>query len=239
MKFLRRLFLKYYSQEVIQLFINEDGIKTYLGIINFPSFLNPDLAKKRIAIITARNFDGKEIAKTKITLDSFGSAGIKITELFPELSAAFGTISIKLKVEKKVKKLLKDTTMHFYVFFNDDNGSVAIIHPQSKINDEGTVDWESNAIFDISNIQKLRFFQINPSKNPVQNSIEIIDKVTKSKIAEIPNNLGSLCVVKSEFYPSNTRSSAKEIFITNNVIYNSKPIVFLYFKDGTFTALHS
>lgn len=239
MKFLKRLFLKYYSQEVIQLFINEDGIETYLGIINFPSFLNPTLAKKRIATVTARDFDGKKIAKKEIKLESFGSAGIKINELFPELRATFGTISIKLKVEKKVKKLLKNTTMHFYVFFRDDKGSIAIIHPQSKIYDEGGATWESNATFRVNDIEKLRFFQVNPSKNSVQNSIGIIDRFTKDKIAEIPNDLGPLCVIKSEFYPTKITGNTKEISITNHVIYNSKPLIFLYFRDGSFTALHS
>lgn len=238
MKFIKRLLQKYYSQEVIQLFINEEGIKTYLGIINFPSFLNPALAKKRIAIVTARDFNGKEIAKKEVKLESFGSAGIKITELFPQLTATFGTISIKLKVEKKVKKALKNTTMHFYVFFKDDKGSTAIIHPQSKIYDEGNANWESNVTFDVNDIKKLRFFQINPSKNSVQNSIEIIDRVTKNKITEIPNNLGPLCVIKSEFDPSKTSSTAKEICIASRVIYNSKPLVFIYFKDNSFTALH-
>ena len=29
--------------------------------------------------------------------------------------------------------------MHFYVFFKDDQGGVALIHPQSKLYDEGSV----------------------------------------------------------------------------------------------------
>ena len=104
MKFLRKLFRKHYSNEVIQLFINENNIETYLGIINFPSFLDPILAKKRKVIITLRDLGGKEIGKKTIQLESFGSEGLNVKNLFPHIKTPFGTISMKLCVEKKLKK---------------------------------------------------------------------------------------------------------------------------------------
>ncbi len=239
MKFLRKLFHKLYSNEVIQLFINEEGIETYLGIINFPSFLNPVLAKKRIAIITARDFNGKEIGKKNIELEAFGSRGVSVKKIFPELNATFGTISIKLQTDKKVKKILQNTTMHFYVFFKDDKGSVALVHPQSKIWDEGEQSWESNATFDIENVKKFRLFRINPSGTSVQNSIKIFDRITKREIVEIPDSLGHLCVSKNEFYPAEQKIESGQIYIKNQVVHNSKPLVFIYFQDDSFTAIHS
>lgn len=215
------------------------------ALTNFPSFFSPKSATPCYYNISLFDSDGKLKGEKKISLPVFGSFEVKPEKLFNFEMPTYGMVAIKILPTKHFSfsdRHLGVISSHFYAFYHDEKmKSVALIHPQTSVNDFPVSDkyWKSNLLINSSKVDKLEIYQLNPSGQTAETRLILFDDQQK-QIAE------SHSVMK----PRSTRKIIWDISKLDTGSYlhleaagltgsNAKPLIFTHLKNGTFSASHS
>lgn len=224
---------------ISQLFIRDKEISTSYTIMNFPSFYSPKTAYDVVYTIKIYDSKKKEAYKKEVVLRPFQSKDITFEHEndLPDL----GIVEIDIKPKSifvENDKHLGRLTPHVYArFYTDKNKSLGLIHPQTLFGIKGnTINWESSLRIDLSLIKRIVAYQINPTSKQFENTLQL-----KTLNKE---------VITSKKYLFNMNSAVRKEFVTDSdeLAYfaldktttpNAKPLVFLYFLDGSFTVAHA
>ncbi len=240
---LQQLYKKF---PVVQIFINSSERTTRYSISNFPSFLDPTNAKTCICTAVLFNQDGQKVFETKLKMKPFETMDINFADLMKNgAPPKFGLAVFKVEPENGIffpHPNLERLTSHFFSTFFDKNGSVCgLIHPQSvfKPDPKPGLYWESNLKMDSTDLEWIELYQINPSTEPVQSKILLMDDKQKSIYSrdEIIKPFASrFCKIDAK---SLSGSSKVHVALDGIAGENCKPIVFFKNKSNLVSAVHS
>jgi len=221
---------------------------------NFTSFSlldnNDKKSKFKISLI---DFSGKELANKKISLSKFTSKAIDVKELFNEIiTPEYGLITVKyispIHFLNKMRILGDALSSHFYCLYHSpDNKSLALIHPQQYITKQKYKNtkpyfWMSQYVFDTKNVKEMHIYQLNVLESwNVETGCAVLDAKDDQIILENKYHLAAKSANKTVFDITKIRDNHKNIKISLKALCgdNAKPLVFIYFNDGTFTGTHA
>lgn len=242
MKLVNFFNLRKYQKKVAisQLFINSDNIKTVYTLTNFPSFYSPETAYS--VIYSVKVYGGSETPAVEKTfkLDPYQSKEVTFEDCtnLPDI----GVVSIDIEPESILSKSdshLGVLKPQFYTLFHsDDYSSVGLVHPQTAFNAKGhSQNWSSNLNLDTKTVKKAVVYQINPTGNVFSNQLSL--KTGDGSVLEQKQNSFSAYSAAKCTIDLKEDSRLAHLTLNETTTPNAKPIVFLYFDDGSFTVVHS
>lgn len=228
------------KRSVAQLFINDGEVFSRYTLLNIPSVLSPETSYTIKAVVKVFSESAKVKLSKEYILKPFESREVFFG--YDNNLPKIGVISVEIEpytLFSKNDSILGTLTPHFYSLFHTRNmDSLGLIHPQTLLNQKGTtVNWKSQLNISGENVEKLVVYQINPVAQS-QSNILTLKNENGSVVNSIENDFKPYSANKAEFDLKEVSSTVHlELDRTNTA--NAKPLVFMYFKDGTFTAVHS
>ena len=238
------------SSGVVQIFVNDKIRSTNYSITNFPSLLLPNRIGRVWYEIALFDEKGSLCLSKSIEIPKFGSAKINPADYFtgtkiPErgLFQANLMASKFSLLNKYYLRLLGKMTSHFYTFFYSPNHeSLAMIHPQTtapvKDTDEKSNYWYSQYLIYTPPIDHIEIYQLNPCKASYELNLKLVNLKGEivAESTELVPGYGTRKIIweKSKFL------SEEYLYLASDTLRgNEKPILFSFYPDGSFTALHT
>lgn len=230
---------------VVQLFLN-DGRCTRLGVANFPSFFAPEQAAGYHCHLRVFDAEGREIASTELALPPYAATEVDLSAAFGQSLPHWGMVAARIYPSSFFS--LRDRHLgrirpHFFTLYADEGmRSIGLVHPQTNLGARAAPErqWLSNLEVDPAMVQKLELFQVNPGDAPVESEAFVQTQggtVVAAKRHDIPSH-GTRRVV---FDLSQIAIGEKTVSVglRGLAAANGKPILFLHFRDGSFTCCHA
>lgn len=226
---------------VVQLFLN-DQRKTHISLINFPAFLAPCEAGSYSYELRVYGTDGRRIGKTQIDLPLFGSTDVDLTQTFGSQLPSYGMVAVRIKPQNYL--YLKDRHLgrirpHFFAFYaNPAMDSMGLVHPQINLGTaaEPNQRWLSNLQFDPQKVVELELFQINPSRQPLESEAFLED--TNGDVFAAQKEVIPPFGARRALFNLKGRNEIFTVGLQGLAAANGKPILFMHFKDGSFSCCH-
>jgi hypothetical protein len=169
------------SEPVVQIFVNNDEVRTTYSFTNFPSLYSPKTAAEYFYQIKLYSPNGKLFAQTKIKVPPFGSTYFVPEQYFGKELPEFGMITAEIKPKNifyNSDKHLGKITSHFYAMFMDKGmNSVGVIHPQVRIKRKARnqKSWVSNQVIETKGLVKIVNYQLNPTGVSLNSNISLVE----------------------------------------------------------------
>jgi hypothetical protein len=233
------------TDAIVQLFIGSGGKNSTYTFINFPSLYSPQFAVPCRYEVSLFDPSGRRVAQEKIDVPVYGTAEVRLEDLFKKELPEFGMVSARILPFPGLKNpypTLGRMTSHFYAIYSDANArSLAVVHPQSRfgVRSHAELKWTSNLLLALRDLKELEIYQINPSPDRVRTDLLLQDEqgnVLKHELSSVPA-YGTRRVV----WPVADLQGHENVLIGLNGLtaQNAKPLVFGIFNDATFNACHS
>jgi len=230
---------------IVQLLLN-DGRSTRLGLVNFPSFLAPAQGVDYRYTVSVFDEDGRETGSTVVDVPRYGATEVELAEVFAERLPAMGMLAVSIRPARFLS--LRDRHLgrirpHFFTLFSSPGmESVGLVHPQTHLNAPAAPErrWLSNLLIDASAVERVELFQVNPGRVPVDTEAFLHGAqgtVLARSSARIPAR-GTRRVV-FELKPFAAEHPSVSVGLHGLAAANGKPILFLHFRDGSFTCCHA
>jgi hypothetical protein len=230
---------------VVQLYLN-DGRSTRLGLANFPSFLAPTRGEDYRYSLHPFDQDGRAMGSATVELPRYGSREVDLTSLFGDRLPAMGMIAVRIRPVRFFS--LRDRHLgrirpHFFTLFASTRmESLGLVHPQTHLGASPAPDreWVSNLGIEPATVERVELFQINPGRGPVETQAFLQDgegRVLARSQARIPPR--GTRRVEFDLAPLAGRHPVVCVGLRGLAAANGKPILFLHFRDGSFTCCHA
>lgn len=225
------------ARPIGQLFLGGDFRTTYT-LINFPSFFAPAVAASYRYRLRVHDEGGVCCAERTVDLGPFASRAITLSG--PEL----GLVTVEIEPRNSflyADRHMGDLRPHFFAKYEDVKGtSVGIIHPQTAIGapPASSLLWASNALLETPGVRAIELYQINPSHQPAPSRLKLLRATTGEILAESAATLP----------PLGSRRVSWDLPLDEQLVrieasglpgINAKPLAFLRFADGSFSAFHT
>lgn len=230
---------------VVQLFLN-DGRETSLSLLNFPAFLAPKEAQAYEYRVWVYDEDGHEKASTRVSVAPFGAVDVNLRERFGSQLPAFGMVAVRIEPTSLLSFRdghLGRIRSHFFALYSDrDMNSIGLVHPQTSLGSpvDSQRRWVSNLRLDPRRLRKLEMFQVNPSRESVTSEAFLQseeDEVLATHREAIPSYGTRRAVFDIESIES--RCAVFSVGLHGLAAANGKPILFLHYRDGSFSCCHA
>ena len=237
------------NRGVIQIFVNDSQRKTSYSLTNYPSFLLPKLLGSVGYEISLFDESGKLVFSKDIEVPKYGSAKIVPAEIYEGKLPERGIFQANLKasrfslLDKYYLRLLGMVTSHFYTMFYSPNfESLALIHPQTVApvpdSDEKSNFWYSQYLIHVPSVAKLEVFQINPCKSAYPLNLKLMN--TKGQVIAESTDQVPGYGIRKVVWEKPTLADQEYLYLASDTLRgNEKPILFSYYSDGSYTALHT
>ena len=230
---------------VIQVYVGGD-YETRYTLVNFPSLYSPLKSCACFYDVELYGDDGECFGKGSLELKPYGSVEVIPSMLFKRKLPDYGFFSAKIRPQKKfVYRHLGQIRSHIYALISDPlQTSFVLIHPQTFIGQETTENyqWLSAVNIDARHVRKIIVFQPNPTSKLFKSKYYLFSYINnkKQKIADFDILIPPMGTIKIEWdlnildvYDGFVSVAASALPTSNG-----KPILFNYFKDGSFTGMH-
>lgn len=226
---------------VVQLFLN-DGRKTHISLINFPAFLAPHEAGHYSYELCMYGPDGRAIGEKQIDLPLFGSIDVDLIKTFGSQLPSYGMVTARIKPQNYL--YLKDRHLgrirpHFFAFYTDSTmNSLGLVHPQINLDTvvEPNRRWVSNLQLDPQSVMELELFQINPSLQSLESEAFLED--TAGNVLATRKELIPPYGTRRVLFNLKERNEIFSVGLQGLAAANGKPLLFMHFKDGSFSCCH-
>ncbi len=213
-----------------QIFINRDGIETFLCINNYSSFLNPTEDRTMPLNIQLYGEHGEKLTEQTIEMEKGGSRGISVKSLIGS-AASIGLATCESGI---------GNTQFFTYYVHGTTEAMAMIHPQSTMfQSEKGEGWRCCQSIVTEGLESFSVYHANHSVNPCTIAYQIrdfdTDEVLSSKSVSIPASSAR----QTEFPPSNF-SSARVVSLTTDSLPspNGKPLIMRNYRGQRFSMSH-
>lgn len=233
---------------VVQIFIGgNQGISSRYSLTNVPSFYSPSRAYPVIYDCSIYDQSGELLEKKAVRLAPYGSCDLVPAEFFTVDLPEFGIFVAKMKPRPFFTysdRHLGDITAHFYSLYLDEvTGSLALVHPQTTLNPSkwgNERKWKSGLLIDLRKMSKILIMQINPTKDYFLNRVGIYDE-DGLELGGADFKISPMGCLAKEVLSIDLSGGNKFIYLAAERLSseNTKPIIFLYDKEGNFSGLHS
>jgi len=230
-----------WASPTAQMFINTDKVSTRICITNF-SIFDPDNYTRCEYIINIFNSNGRLVVTKKYDLKKHASLFVEIKDfLDPSIKNGMFTALIKSQ-NKKNKNQINRFKSHTYAIFHTPKTfkSIGIVHPQTapmKSFKGDTGKWTSNQIVETDNIKKIGLLFFNPNTKKITLDLELLTKNMKSVLVKKMNFNKNA----TKYFETSEVCKYKSFRIQTSRLTtpNAKPLLILYFNDGTFSISHT
>ena len=236
------------SAPVLQMYIAEQGTKSYLGINNFYSFLASATETIASLRMTFLDRDGKVICRVDEKLANFGSSFPSVSEILSrqKIVSPFGIVTVQLRPEKSRRSAYKRfgvAASHFFMFYKGRAGSVAMVHPSSTTDPENAPvgPYISNQIIATKSLAEVVLYQCNPCHTPHEMTHSLLDAVTGEVVALKTSRLSSMGTERVTFKIEEMKHIPERLKIALSALpsANSKPMLCRVYANGLFSMSHS
>lgn len=233
------------SPPSLQMYLNEQGIRSFVGLNNFYSSLVAEIENDAKVELIFHDADGAPMETRRLRLAHFGSQAVDVTEIIGDRSPR-GLISVRMVPVHRRRKRYQELGMflsQFFMFYRDEAaGSMAHIHPSSQLEPNAPPSppfLSSQAIYS-KGLASVVLYQCNPSHKSHQMTFELLDIATRKRVAETSVEVPGLGVRRVEF-PFANKSMPERMLLTASALPspNSKPMLQRRFADGRFSMSHS
>lgn len=236
------------SYPVVQIYINDNKTKTSIGLNNFYSCLIPDFITNAYIILFFYDQNGALLLKYKEKICHFSSKRLHIEEIFDKnkIKSELGLVGLQIipKNPRDIRyKNLGVSSSHFFIFYEDINGSIAQTHP-SSIADPKNIEsgsFLSNQTVSTNELKSIELLQTNPSLEGQTLVYKILDTYSKEIISEKQEYIPPMGVRKIKFELENLHEKFKFVLVSINKLpsSNSKPLLKRIYKNGLYSMSHS
>jgi hypothetical protein len=229
---------------VVQLFVN-DARSTRLGLINFPSFFAPTRASTYRYALRVFDEQGREAGRAAVELAPYGAAEVDLRAVFGAALPRYGMVAARIHplhfFSLRDRHLGRIRSQFFALYASAGMDSVGLVHPQTNLDaapDPGRR-WLSNLQVDPVAVQRIELFQINPGSAAVATEafLHSADATVLASSADSIPPRGTRCAV-FDLAPLARYHDAVSVGLHGLAAANAKPILFLHFRDGSFTCCH-
>lgn len=229
---------------VIQLFLY-GSYETRYTLVNFPSLYSPLNSCSCIYDVELYGADGDCIDRKTLEINMYGSIEVRPSDLFGIPLPEYGIFCAKIRPNKNFmfNHLGKIRSQIYALFSDDKQNSFVLIHPQTFINQSSIKNyhWLSAVKIDARKVRKIVAFQPNPTSKYFESTYSLLcDDNGKKRIANTHVFIPPMGVRKIEWDLNvlNITDGYVSISASSLPTGNGKPILFNYFKDGSFTGMH-
>jgi hypothetical protein len=237
------------SQPIVQLFVHEPPLlRTRYTFVNFPSLYSPATSEHVRYELTLRDTDGRVARRGSLDVSAFGSVDCDPETVFGADLPSLGSISAQIRSGRRLAysdKHLGKLTAHFYALYHDaDMRALSVIHPQTAMWKRSThVDndkWASNMLIPPSKLSCIRLLQVNPTRDVRHTEIVLRSLDGGNVVASSAARMAPMST-RSIQWETETLPSQEMVYIASDSLTapNAKPLVFLFFRNGAFSAAHS
>jgi hypothetical protein len=228
-------------------YFNTATCRTYIGINNFYSWLGADHVVNAHARITFHDPSGEVVLVVKRPLGFFGSCALDVRALFGEhgVSADFGIFTVSVKPgnpwNPAVKKIGSSTAI-FYCLYQDDNGSIALIHPNARIGDVAPFhEWTSLQVISTEQLAEIVLHQMHGGNYEHDSTYYLVDSGTGEQLAAKTVHYQPYGSARIVFRLDELKHVPPELTLKADSLpsSNAKPLLQRVFKSGLFSISHS
>lgn len=230
---------------VVQLFLN-DGRTTRIGLNNFPAFFAPSQAVEYRYRLRIFDEEGREAGHTSVELARYGSAEVNLNALFGGALPRFGILAARIEplqfFSLRDRHLGRIRPHVFALYASEEMDSIGLVHPQTHLDAAAAPDrrWLSNLEIDPAVVERIEIFQINPGRIAVESEVFLQaeeGEILAKSAARIPAR--GTRRASFELSPYAGRKKAVSVGLQGLAAANGKPILFLHFRDRSFTCCHA
>ena len=227
---------------VMQLYLHDKEIDTRYAVQHFSSFYCERGTYELIFRVRLYSAMGKEVAQKDFTLSYLQSQEIVPSECFDKVPE-IGMCTIELKT--KEFQLYPDRHLgilkpFFYALYHTrDFSSMGLVHPQSAvfIKETPKIPWLSAQFMETGGLSKIVSYHLNPTVREFKTGIYLQGQNNKLQSREI--TLSAMGVSKEEWNIKECGERLLRIGCDSLSTPNAKPLLFLYFEDGSFSMSHA
>src|SRR6185437_7403964 len=172
------------------IYLNTATCRTFIGLNNFYSWLGADSRAQAHAKIVFFDPRGETLLTIKRPLEYFGSCVIDVRALLEEhgVRAEFGIFTVAVRPNNPwnaaAKKIGKSTAI-FYCFYQDDNGSIGLIHPNARIGDVAPLqNWNSLQVISTKGVASVVLYQMHGGNYPHRSTYRLVELASGEELAQ-------------------------------------------------------
>jgi hypothetical protein len=228
-------------------YLNTATCRTFIGLNNFYSWFGADDPAQAHAKIVFFDPEGEIVLTVKRPLEFFGSCVIDVRALFEEhgVHAEFGIFTVAVRPNNPwnaaAKKIGKSTAI-FYCFYQDDNGSIGLIHPNARIGDVAPLlHWNSLQVISTEGLASVVLYQMHGGNYAHRSTYRLVDSVSGEELAQRTVDYRPYGSGRIEFRLDEWSRIPAEILLKADSLpsSNAKPLLQRVYKNGLFSISHS
>jgi hypothetical protein len=191
------------------------------------------------------NPDGREVGETRLDLSRFGAIEVSLADVFSSSLPSYGMVAARIEPCNSFffgdRHLGRIRPNFFTLYAGPTMDSMGLIHPQTSLDApcDPARRWLSNLQIDLRHVRKLEVFQINPSREAIESEVFLqgADGCVLENAKElIPAHGTRRAMFNLE--PLESRCETLSVGLHGLAAANGKPILFMHFRDGSFTCCH-
>jgi hypothetical protein len=235
--------------EIATIYLNRPDVRTYVGVNNFYSWIAPQVVKSATARLKFYSPEGRLLVEHSERLEYFGAANFDVQTILNKagVDSTHGMFSLKVdpkSYRNEEYKKLSPFKGIFYVLFNYSNGSLGVVHPNSRTGEEPLPpkkEWRSLQVIQTRTLEKLRIYQMMPVNHHYPIKCRLVDNASDKTLAMRQMNCGPFSGTMVEFDIGSLDEIPTEIRIVNDVwpINNAKPLIERVYMSGLTSISHA
>jgi hypothetical protein len=232
---------------VAQLYIDEHGIETSLGVNNFYSMLLPELDQTAAAELSLYDPQGRLVAQLTRDLAHFAAGSIEVSSLFRAagIKSPYGIVAARLiprAPERREYEAIGEARCFFFVFYRDQAGSIGQVPPNAVLRERAGIPkaFESNQVIVTHGLRELALYQFNPGAEPATFTHALKDLATGGVVAQKTSQVAAFGSQRVSFPMAELEAPLPaRLGLTIDGLYGSaKPILRRIFADGSSSFSH-
>lgn len=233
------------GEPVLQFFLNGFGKVTKYTFVNFPSLYAPGTAHGCIYDLVLRDQTGVVAGRTSIEVPPAGTAELVLSDVISGPLPELGVVAAQIRSPRHLDygdRHLGTVRSFFYAAYHDEAmGSISVIHPQTAAyrSVPERFPWRSNMLLWPSRVMSFELLLMNPTPAEATTDLRLVgpDGATVASSKGAIPALGARRVVwgAEHFRHLPYLNAAADMLAAPN----AKPLVFLNFESGAFSAAHS
>jgi hypothetical protein len=229
------------------IYLNTTTCRTFIGLNNFYSWLGADSPAQAHAKIVFFDPQGEILLTIRRPLEFFGSCVIDLRALFEEhgVHAEFGIFTVAVRPNNPwntaAKKIGKSMAV-FYCFYQDDNGSIGLIHPNARVGDVSPVwNWSSLQVISTEGLASVVLYQMHGGNYAHQSTYRLVDLASGEELGARAVEYRPHGSAKIEFRLDALPRIPAELLLKADSLpsSNAKPLLQRVYKNGLFSISHS
>ena len=228
---------------IVQMYIDDDHTRSFVGLHNFYSALLPEVATVADVELGFYAPTGHLIAKTRHDLHHFAARAVDVHAALGGKRSPFGVVTAQITPRAPRRRIYRDlgqVSSHVFMFFRDAAGPIEQTHQRST-EDAGTRPFTSTQILSTAGLEKLVVFQYNPGPRAHTLEHALVDAQTGETVATRSHAIPALGSARSVFTIAELpRIPAQLLFCVDALpASNAKPMLRRVFAGGRHSMSHA